>query len=65
MDTELFKRLLTRDEGQFLEFKSTYERPGGVRLKRRKAAEVARDVAETLCVYQSAKSARKTRSNSE
>ena len=48
MDTELFKRLLARDEGQFLEFKSTYERPDGVRLKRRKATEVARDIAETL-----------------
>jgi len=48
MDTELLNRLLARDEGQFLEFKSTYERPGGAGLKRRKATEVARDIAETL-----------------
>jgi len=48
MDTELLNRLLARDEGQFLEFKSTYERPGGAGLKRRKAIEVARDIAETL-----------------
>jgi len=41
-------RLLARDEGQFLEFKSAHERPSGVRLKRRKAAGVARDIAETL-----------------
>ena len=46
--TSLLKRLLARDEGQFLEFKSAYERPGGVGLKRRKATEVARDIAETL-----------------
>jgi ATP-dependent DNA helicase RecG len=48
MDSEMLDRLLARDEGQFLEFKSAYERPGGVRPKRRKAAEVARDIAETL-----------------
>jgi len=48
MDTELLNRLLARDEGQFLEFKSAYQRPGGVGFKRRKAAEVARDIAETL-----------------
>ncbi|MBM4466529.1 MAG: hypothetical protein FJ014_13405 [Chloroflexi bacterium] len=48
MDTELLNRLLTRDEGQFLEFKSIYERPGGVGFKRRKAADVAQDIAETL-----------------
>jgi ATP-dependent DNA helicase RecG len=48
MDSELLKRLLARDEGQFLEFKSAYERPGGRGLKRRKAAEVARDIAETV-----------------
>lgn len=48
MDVELLNRLLARDEGQFLEFKSAYERPDGVRLKRRKAAEVAQDIAETL-----------------
>ena len=46
--TSLLNRLLARDEGQFLEFKSAYEQPGGVHLKRRKAAEVARDIAETL-----------------
>ena len=46
--TSLVNRLLARDEGQFLEFKSAHERPGGVRLKRRKAAGVARDIAETL-----------------
>ena len=46
--TSLLNRLLARDEGQFLEFKSAHERPGGVRLKRRKAAGVARDIAETL-----------------
>ena len=48
MDTELLKRLLARDEGQFLEFKSACERPGGVRLKRRKATAVAKDIAEAL-----------------
>ena len=48
MDVELLNRLLARDEGQFLEFKSAYERPGGTGLKRRKAAEVAWDIAETL-----------------
>jgi len=48
METELLKRLLARDEGQLLEFKSTYERPDGVRLKRRKATDVVRDIAETL-----------------
>lgn len=48
MDTELLNRLLTRDEGQFLEFKSAYRRPRGVGLKRRKAAAVAQDIAETL-----------------
>ena len=48
MDTELFKRLLARDEGQFLEFKSACERPGGVRLKRRKATAVTKDIAEAL-----------------
>jgi len=48
MDTELLKRLLARDEGQFLEFKSAYDRPGGVCFKRRKATEVTWDIAETL-----------------
>ena len=48
MDAELLSRLLARDEGQFLEFKSACERPGGAGLKRRKAAAVAWDVAETL-----------------
>jgi len=48
MDIRLLNRLLTRDEGQFLEFKSAYERPGGVRIKRRKATEVAWDIAEAL-----------------
>lgn len=48
MDTELLQRLLARDEGQFLEFKSAYERPGGLGLKRRKATDVAIDIAETL-----------------
>jgi ATP-dependent DNA helicase RecG len=48
MDAELMSRLLARDEGQFLEFKGAYERPGGVHLKRRKASEVARDIAEGL-----------------
>jgi len=48
MDNGLLSRLLARDEGQFLEFKSAYERPAGARLKRRKATEVARDIAETL-----------------
>ena len=48
MDTKLLNRLLARDEGQFLEFKSACERPGGVRLKRRKAIAVAKDIAETL-----------------
>lgn len=48
MDTELLNRLLARDEGQFLEFKSACERPGGVRLKRRKATAVAKDIAEAL-----------------
>ena len=46
--TSLLKRLLARDEGQFLEFKSVYERPDGVRFKRRKATDVVRDIAETL-----------------
>jgi ATP-dependent DNA helicase RecG len=48
MDAELLGRLLARDEGQFLEFKSAYERPGGVDLRRRKATAVAWDIAETL-----------------
>ena len=48
MDAELLSRLLARDEGQFLEFKSAYERPGGVHLRRRKATAVAWDIAETL-----------------
>ena len=48
MDAELLSRLLARDEGQFLEFKSAYERPGGVDLRRRKATAVAWDIAETL-----------------
>lgn len=47
MDVELLTRLLARDEGQFLEFKSVYERSSGS-LKRRKAADVAWDIAETL-----------------
>ena len=46
--TSLLKRLLARDEGQFLEFKSAYDRHGGVCLKRRQATEVAWDIAETL-----------------
>jgi len=48
MNTDLLNRLLVRDEGQFLEFKSAYERPDGTRLKRRKATDVAWDIAETL-----------------
>lgn len=48
MGTRLLSRLLARDGGQFLEFKSAYERPRGVRLKRRKATDVARDISETL-----------------
>ena len=44
MDAELLTRLLARDEGQFLEFKSAYDRPGDVRLKRRKATEVDRTI---------------------
>jgi ATP-dependent DNA helicase RecG len=48
MDAELLSRLLVRDEGQFLELKSAYERTQAGSLKRRKAADVARDIAETL-----------------
>jgi len=39
--------LKTREEGQFFERKSCYERSGG-RVRRRKVKEVAKDVAETL-----------------
>jgi ATP-dependent DNA helicase RecG len=48
MDDQLLNRLLTRDEGQFLEFKSVYDRLEGARLKRRKATGVLKDIAETL-----------------
>jgi len=48
MDSEMLDRLLARDEGQFLEFKSAYERPDGIHFKRRKATEVTKDIAETL-----------------
>lgn len=48
MDNQLLNRLLARDEGQFLEFKSAHERPGDVGFKRRKATGVAWDIAETL-----------------
>lgn len=41
MNTDLLNRLLARDEGQFLEFKSAYERLGGTGFKRRKATDVA------------------------
>ena len=37
----------TREEGQFFERKSCYERSGG-RAQRRKVTQVAKDVAETL-----------------
>jgi len=47
MDTDLLEKLLESKEGQFLEFKSCYEGPKG-RIKRRKAKDVARDIAETL-----------------
>jgi len=48
MDAELLEKLLGRQEGQFLEFKSCYERPAGRGAKRRKAKEAAKDIAETL-----------------
>ena len=48
MDAELLSRLLARDEGQFLEFKSACERPGATTPRRRKATAAAWDVAETL-----------------
>jgi len=40
-------------EGQFFERKSAIDRSGGS-LKRRKATEVARDIAETLCAMANA-----------
>lgn len=47
MDNELLEKLLGSKEGQFLEFKSCYERPTD-RIKRRNAKDVARDIAATL-----------------
>ncbi|MBW2342103.1 MAG: putative DNA binding domain-containing protein [Deltaproteobacteria bacterium] len=44
------KRLLRQSEGQFLERKSRYEIQKGKR-RLRKAREVAKDVAETLCAF--------------
>lgn len=44
------KRLLRQSEGQFLERKSCYEIQKGKR-RLRKAREVAKDVAETLCAF--------------
>jgi len=44
------KRLLRQSEGQFLERKNCYEIRTGKR-KLRKAREVAKDVAETLCAF--------------
>lgn len=46
-------RLLTQSEGQFLERKSCYDRSRG-RLRRRKPAEVTRDIAEALAAFANA-----------
>lgn len=47
------RRLLAQPEGQFLERKSCYDRSGG-RVRRRKPAAVARDIAETLAAFANA-----------
>jgi ATP-dependent DNA helicase RecG len=47
------RRLLGQPEGQFLERKSCYDRSSG-RVLRRRPAEVARDVAETLAAFANA-----------
>lgn len=51
-DAEI-RRLLGQPEGQFLERKSCYERSRG-RVRRRKPAVVARDIAETLAAFANA-----------
>lgn len=46
--TQGLEKLLQREEGQFLEFKSCYERPGGKGPRLRPSKEVADDVAVVL-----------------
>ncbi len=48
------ERLLKQPEGQFLERKGCYERPGGKKPRLRKAKDVAKDVAEALTAFANA-----------
>ena len=53
IDERLVQRRLNENEGQYLEFKSAYNRSGG-RVRRRQARTVAYDVAEALCAFANA-----------
>ncbi|MGQ9631837.1 MAG: RNA-binding domain-containing protein [bacterium] len=51
IDTDFVRARLQEDEGQYLEFKGAYEWDATGKKRRRKAADLAYDIAKALCAF--------------